>query len=245
MRVIPLMSAALLLFLSGQVLAQGLTWTEYVSKEDFFSISFPGTPKVQEITYPTEYRITLPARVHSYENGPYRFSVTVVDYRNAVQMHQARNKKCTDEGGDGDQCQDDGPEEMRGALVYASWNFMKRDGVKLTHYAHYNSDRVEGHEIHLTNADGSRTFATVHMHENRLYILEANVPRGAPAPGLFQISVRFLDSQWRPVRYEWDGIQLYSNGYPPPPRTGQGRQGGAGQQGGRQGGPAGQAGPGQ
>ena len=246
MRVIPLMSAALLLFLSGQVLAQGLTWTEYLSKEDFFSISFPGTPKVQEITYPTEYRITLPARVHSYENGPYRFSVTVVDYRNAVQMHQARNKKCTDEGGDGDQCQDDGPEEMRGALVYASWNFMKRDGVKLTHYAHYNSDRVEGHEIHLTNADGSRTFATVHMHENRLYILEANVPRGAPAPGLFQISVRFLDSQLRPVRYEWDGIQLYSNGYPPPPRTGQGRQGGAGQQGqGRQGGAAGQAGRGQ
>lgn len=246
MRVIPLMSVALLFFLSGPVLAQGLTWTEYVSKEDFFSISFPGTPKVQEITYPTEYRITLPARVHSYENGPYRFSVTVVDYRNALQMHQARNKKCTDEGGDGDQCQDDGPEEMRGALVYASWNFMKRDGVKLTHYAHYNSDRVEGHEIHLTNADGSRTFATVHMHENRLYILEANVPRGAPAPGLFQISVRFLDSQLRPVRYEWDGIQLYSNGYPPPPRTGQGRQGGAGQQGqGRQGGAAGQSGRGQ
>jgi hypothetical protein len=84
------------------------------------------------------------------------------------------------------------------------------------------------------------------MHEDRLYILEANVPRGAPAPGLFQISVRFLDSQLRPVRYEWDGIQLYSNGYPPPPRTGQGRQGGAGQQGpGRQGGPAGQAGRGQ
>lgn len=219
MRRVLLMSAALVLCLSGPAFAQGMTWTEYVSREDFFSVSFPGQPKVQVITYPTEYRITLPGRVHSYENGAYRFSVTVVDYRDAVKIHLERSKKCLADGGDGDQCQDDGPEEMRGALVYASWNFMKRDGVKLTHYAHYNSDRVEGHEIHLTNADGSRTFGVAHMHENRLYILEATVPRGAPAPGLFQISMRFLDSQGRPVRYEWEGIQLYSNGYPPPPRV--------------------------
>jgi len=231
MHVVSLVSAALMLLVSGSAFAQGATWTEYVSKQDFFSISFPGSPKVQEITYPTEYRIELPGRVYSHENGAYRFSVTVVDYRNAVILHLERNKKCLAAGGDGDQCQDDGPEEMRGALVYASWNFMKREGVKLTHYAHYNSDRVEGHEIHLTNADGSRTFGTVHMHEDRLYILEANVPRGAPAPGLFQISVRFLDSQFRPVRYEWEGTRLYSNGYPPPARTGQGRQGGPGQQG--------------
>ncbi len=205
--------------LSGLALAQGSVWTEFVSKQDFFSISFPGQPTVQVTTWPTEYRITLPARVYALASGGSRYSVTVVDYNDAIALHAARNEKCKADGGDGDQCQDDGAEEMRGALVYASWTFMKRDGATLTHYAHYNSDRVEGHEIHLTNADGSRTFSVVHMHENRLYVLEATVPRGAPAPGLFQISVRFLDKDLRPVRYEWQGTQLYSNGYPPPPRV--------------------------
>jgi len=229
-RHVSLIGAALVLCATELALAQGLglTWKEFVSRQDFFSINFPGEPTVETITYPTEYRITLPGRVYRHQSPGGRFSVTVVDYTDAIKLHLERNKKCQAAGGDGDQCQDDGPEEMRGVLVFASWNFMSREGVKLTHYAHYNSDRVEGHEIHLTNSDGSRTFAVVHMHENRLYILEATVPRGAPAPGLFQISVRFLDKEFRPVRYEWDGTRLYSNGYPPPPRTGQGRQGGPG-----------------
>ena len=224
MRLSALVPAALLLSMPTAALAQD--WTEFVSKQDYFSVSFPGQPAVREITYPTEYRITLPGRVYAVDGKRGRFSVTVVDYRDAMKIHEARNKKCVADGGDGDQCQDDWPEEMRGVLVYASWNFMKRDGVKLTHYAHYNSDRVEGHEIHLTNADGSRTFAVAHMHEDRLYILEATVPRGTPPPGIFQISLRFLDKEWRPVRYEWVGTQLYSNGYPAPPRVrpGQGNE---------------------
>ena len=228
MRLVPLMSAALALCVSGPAFAQG--WTEFVSRADFFSVSFPGEPEVQEITYPTEYRITLPGRVYSVENRGSRYSVTVVNYADAVEIHQERVKSCTAAGGDGDICQDDGPEDVRGAIVYASWSFINREGSEVTHYSHYNSDRVEGHQIHLTNADRSRTSAVVHMHENRLYVLEATVPPGAPAPGLFQISVRFLDTEWNPVRYEWDGIRLYSNGYPPPPRTGGQRGQGPGSQ---------------
>ena len=85
----------------------------------------------------------------------------------------------------------------------------------------------------ITNPDGSCTFAVIDMHENRLYILDATVPRGAPAPGLFQVSVRFLTTKFRLVRDEWVGTQLYSNGYPPPPRTGGGRGQGQGRQGGQ------------
>ncbi len=227
MRLVPLVPAALILLISGPASAQ--EWKEYISKQDLFSVSFQGEPTVRDITYASEYRVTLPARIYTHQNGQNRYSVTVVDYRNALKLHEERNKKCQAGGGDGDQCQDDGPEEMRGALVFASWNFMNREGVKVTHYAHYNSDVIEGHEIHLTNADGSRTFGVVHMHEDRLYILEAAVPRGAPAPGLFQVSLRFLDSEYNPVRYQWVGTQLYSNGYPRPPRAGRGQ--GQGQQG--------------
>ena len=217
MHFVPLMSVALAL-LPALAFGQGMTWSEYESRQDFFSVSFPGEPRVEEITYPTEYRITLPGRKYSYESGAHRYSVTVVDYSEAVDIHLARVESCRAAGGDGDLCQDDGAEEMRGALVYTSWQFMNREGVEVNHYAHYNSDRVEGHAIRLTNADESRTSAVVHMHEDRLYILEATVPRGAPAPGLFQISLRFLDDEFKRIRYDWQGTQLYSNGYPPPPR---------------------------
>ena len=219
MRIVSLTSAALALSASIPGFAQSLGWTDYVSREDYFSVSFPGEPSVEEITYPTEYRITLPGRVYSHENGAYRYSVTVVDYRNAVDIHLARNEACRTAGGDGDQCQDDGPEEMRGAIVYASWNILNREGVEVNHYAHYNSDLVEGHNVRLTNSDGSRSTAIVHMHEDRLYILESTVPPGAPAPGMFQISLRFLDSNYDRVRYSWQGTRLYINGYPRPPRT--------------------------
>jgi len=219
MRIVPLTAAALVLCAPWPGFAQSFAWTDYVSREDYFSVSFPGEPTVEAITYPTEYRITLPGRVYSYDDGPYRYSVTVVDYRDAIDIHLARNEACRAAGGDGDQCQDDGPEEMRGAIVYASWNIMNREGVEVNHYAHYNSDLVEGHNVRLINADGSRTTAIVHMHEDRLYILEATVPPRAPAPGIFQISLRFLDSDYNRIRYSWQGTQLYINGYPPPPRT--------------------------
>ncbi len=218
MRAFQLVPAVLALSVPAAAFGQGLTWSEYTSRQDLFSVSFPGEPGVRDITYPTEYRISLPGRVYSYENESQHYSATVIDYTGAVDIHLARNAACRAAGGDGDLCQDDGPEEMRGAIVYASWNIMSRDGVDVTHYAHYNSDRVEGHAVRLTNADESRTSAVVHMHENRLYILEATVPRGAPAPGLFQISLRFLDKEFNPVRYEWEGIRLYTNGYPPPAR---------------------------
>jgi len=31
---------------------------------------------------------------------------------------------------------------------------------------------VEGHQLQLTNADQSRTFVGIYLHENRLYILK-------------------------------------------------------------------------
>ena len=218
MRTISMMLPVTIFLLSTGTFAQGFTWMEYVSQQDFFSVSFPDEPNVMEITYPTEYRITLPGRVHFYESDSHRYSVTVINYTDAVDIHQTRVDNCQATGSDGDICQNDGHEEMRGAIVFASWNIMNRDRVKVNHYAHYNSDRVEGHAIRLTNPDRSRTSAVVHMHEDRLYILEATVPRGAPAPGLFQISLRFLDDEFKPVRYAWEDTRIYSNGYPPPRR---------------------------
>ena len=209
MRLIPLVPAAFVLFISGPSFAQ--EWIEYVSRADFFSVNFPGEPKVRDITYATEYGITLPGRVYSAENGPDRYSVTVVDYTNAEKIHTARVKDCR---GYPDTCNNPWRAELRGAMDYATWNFLQRD-AKVTHYAYYNADRVEGRRLQLTNADRSRTFAAIHMHEDRLYIFEGTVPAGAPPPGLFQQSVGFLDKAGNRIRYD----TIYSNGYPPPSRA--------------------------
>ena len=204
----PLIAAALCLILSGPSFAQG--WTEYVSRADFFSIYFPGEPTVEDTTYDTEYFITLPGRVHRYENGPNRYSVTIVDYAQTEEKH---DELCRSDP-TGSSCGLRWETDLRGAIVYATWKFMQRD-TEVTHFAYALSDLIEGHQLQLTNADGSLTNAAIYMHENRLYILEATVPAGSPAPGLFWQSMGFLDSEGNRVRYESE----YSNGFAPPPRT--------------------------
>lgn len=212
MRRISLIAAVLSLFISAPAFAQ--EWIEYESRADFFSVSLPAKPKVRDITYRTEYEISLPGRVYSYEDGPKRYIVTVVDYRDAERIHADLSKSCKAAGGDGDICNDHSKTDLRGAMIYATWSFLQRN-AKVTHYVYTNADRVEGHELHLAGADGSRTFVSIYMHENRLYILEGTVPKGSPPPVLFQQSMGFLDKEGKRIRYDTP----YSNGYPPPPRA--------------------------
>jgi hypothetical protein len=90
---------------------------------------------------------------------------------------------------------------------------MQRD-VTVTHYMWNFIDLVEGHQLQLTNnADGSRTFVAIYMHEDRLYLIEGTVPAGAPEPGLFQQSLGFVDGDGNGIRYQ----DYYDNDYPPPP----------------------------
>ena len=59
-----------------------------------------------------------------------------------------------------DQCGNPYVAELRGALDYAAWNFIKRNG-KVTYYAYANNDRVEGRRVQLTNTDRSKTFVAI------------------------------------------------------------------------------------
>jgi hypothetical protein len=149
MRLIRLIPAALILLSpvcafaqTPSIFAPGQEATDYVNKTDYFSVNFPTAPKTQEITYPSEYRITLPGRVYSSDAGRNHYSVTVIDYRDAIKIHEARNAKCMEDAGAnrpgltpqqrrdavGDSCQDDGPEEMHGAIMFATYP----GGVKRT-----------------------------------------------------------------------------------------------------------------
>ena len=209
-----IIAVALSLLLASPALSQD--WVPYTSPTDSFAVNFPGQPKVQDTTYKTEYNLTLPSRIYSAVVGQSRYSVTVVDYSNAEKLHADRTKTCQAALGDVDSCnpQFQSRTEMRGAIVYATWAFFQRD-AKVTHFTYTYADLVEGHQLQLTNKDGSRTFVAIHMHENRLYILEGTVPEGEPPPGLFQQSLQFIDKDGNKIRYQ----SIYSNGFPPPPAT--------------------------
>lgn len=199
MRWISPTAAALVLVVTGTASAQG--FAQFNSQRDLFAVSFPGEPGVRETTWTSEHGIALPARVYSVENARGRYSMTVVDYKDAEKLHNERSAACQRAKGEGDACMNSWRSDVAGAIVFATWQFLQRD-AKVTFYGWYVADLVSGHQLQLLNADQSRTFATINMHGTRLYVLEATVPRGAPAPGLFQQSLMFLDDQGRSIRYQ-------------------------------------------
>ena len=208
-----MIAATLILLMSIACFAQEQEWVEYASQADFFTINFPTQPKIENTTFTTEYRLNLPGKIYSASEGPSKFSVTVIDYTDAARVSTENSKACLATGKYPDICSDHGRLDLRGAIDFATWTYLKKD-VKVTFFAYYNSDLVEGRQMQLTNPDGSRTFLAIHMHENRLYIIDGTVPKGAPQPALFQQSMGFIDKEGKRIRY----TEIYSNAYPAPKR---------------------------
>src|SRR6266550_1311320 len=92
MRLTPLVSAAVVLSMSGASFAQ--EWIEFANQDDRFTCNFPSPPKVTEIIYRSERGADLPARVYSAMQGQRRYSVTVVDYNQAQRLLAAKAKSC-------------------------------------------------------------------------------------------------------------------------------------------------------
>lgn len=220
MRLIPLIALAIVLTGSAPAFAQ---WAEFMSTQDGFSTNFPNPPKTETITWMGEYRETFPGRVYSTtDSSGAKYSVTVVDYRDAEAKHKSKVERCRAAKLDGDSCQYDFVVEVAGAETYASAKILMRPGSKISHYMFYFTEIVGGSLIQLDNADKSRTFAAVHMHAGRLYTFEATVPAGQPDPILFMQSIAWILEDGSSVRYR----TMYHEGYgewkfphPTPPRT--------------------------
>lgn len=217
MHLIPVVVASLLLV---PRVSAAQEYRVYNSTQDFFSVALPGNPTIQNTTHLSEYHGVFPARIYSLAGARGRYSVTVVDYTDAERVHTERVKHCPPDA----QSECAGDEQaifgigswrydVQSALDQATRGFLTRD-ARVTHFSWAVVDRVPGRQIHLTNPDKSRTFVAIHMHESRLYTLEATVPAGAPEPGLFQQSLQFLDSDGKPIRY----TQIYVVGQPAPAR---------------------------
>jgi hypothetical protein len=201
MRLMPLISSVLLLVLSGTSFAQ--EWHEFSSLEDRFSINFPGQPTVTETTWVSQFSAILPARVYSGTQGAGRYSITVVDYNPIERLLTERSRTlpalylAVVVYGIGYWKTD-----VRSAVVYAAAKYLERD-AKITSLISNFSDLVVGLMVELTNnADQSRTYASIYMHENRLFITEATVPKGYPPPLIFQQSLGWVDEAGTRIRYQ-------------------------------------------
>lgn len=172
-----LSTTALLLVIATPVFAQ--EWVEFVDRIERFHLNFPGQPEVKDSTYVGADGTVLPARVYTVLKGPQRYSMTVVNYTGAdVSM-------------------------VQGSIAFAAWNFRKRGG-EITYDAFAQVDRIDGHQLQITNADKSRTFVAIHLHQRRLYIMDATVPPGAPPPLQFQQSLEIIDENGERIRYGLD-----------------------------------------
>ena len=215
MSLIRVVAAALILSLPGAALAQ--EWTEFSSKEDLFTCNFPGEPKVTPTTWTSEYGASLPGRIYSAEWAIGRYSMTVIDYRDVEKILTEKSKSCppgaeTCRGGGGATGAGYWKIDLQGAPEYAVSKYLQRD-AKVTNFMWNMMDMVGGRQLQLTNnADKSRTFVSIYMHMNKLYIMEGTVGANMPEPGLFQQSLGWLDEQGNSIRYQ----QFYLNGAPRP-----------------------------
>lgn len=172
-------------------------WSEFVSMEDRFRMFGPGQPEVQEISYPSEYGVEYPARIYTYEDDPNRYSLTVVDYSDAQRIHSERTNKTS---------ADDGSiywsVDVLGSIAYAAWNIRRRGG-EVTYDAFHYIQRVDGHQLQITNTNQSRTYAGIYLHDLRLYIVEATSPAGRPPPTIFQQSLELLNEDGETFNYRY------------------------------------------
>ncbi|MDH3420166.1 MAG: hypothetical protein OEQ25_04230 [Gammaproteobacteria bacterium] len=205
MRLFILVCSFVLLLSSRAATAQ--SWFEYTSLEDRFGVNFPAEPEIEAFEYESEFQAIFPARSYRAERGPDLYVVTVVDFTDAQRIHGEMDKT---EAASGSNVWIN---DQRASVARAAREFRARGG-QITYDAWSHIDLVEGHQLQLTNADGTRTYAAMYFNGNsrRLYVLEATISPRSPPAGQFQQSLRFLDEDGDRVRY-----RLSPNGCSVPP----------------------------
>ena len=190
MRLIPLIPAALIVSLSQPALCPGLDALR--QPEDGFSANYPGQPKVETTTYPLNIGQTLPAqglqgrgrartllhhgrRLPGHREAAHRSGGEVPAAKGANQQ-------------DGDTCQNDFRLDLAGATDHAVWNFIKRDGVKMTNYMYLLRRARVGPAAADDEPGQSRTYAAIHQHAGRLYIHRRRSLRDAGADPLHAVA---------------------------------------------------------
>ena len=173
MRFIGFIPAMLVLFISGAASAQ--TWAEYVNRDDFFSVNFPGEPASQDVMYKTAKGTVLPARAYTAQDTRGIYKITVVDYSKAES-------------------------ELPTAIDEAVANLRARGTPK---YDAVNMlDMHRSWRITVETPQKRRILGEILVGENKhLYISEAETALNVPPPAQFSVSLQILDKDGVRIRY--------------------------------------------
>jgi len=181
MRISSFILTAIMLLAPAPAFAQD--WINYFDLEERFSVNLPGEPTIEETSIVSQRGGTYPARIYRANDGESRYMVKVVNYTDSVIS------------------------DVRGSMAWEAWNYRKaaiESGGEITFDGYAQVDRIEGHQLQITNADTTRTFVALNLLASRLYVLEAIVPQGAPPPALFQVSLQMLDENGERVSFDID-----------------------------------------
>lgn len=184
----------LVTFFAVPLLVNAQDWQTFTDRDEYFAVNFPGEPEVSEYLYDSEWGGKLPAKDYSLTADDTDYRVTVVNYGTDESSYIEVD----------DHTDDDFPwlYDFRGSIAYAAHNIRRRGG-NVTFDAWHHIEMVEGHQLHISHEDGSRTYAGIYLYKDtgRLYIVEAKAPPDALPQGLFQQSLNFLDEKGNRVRY--------------------------------------------
>ncbi|MFL2553852.1 MAG: hypothetical protein ACJ0S4_04055 [Candidatus Rariloculaceae bacterium] len=195
MYVFQLISLGSILLFSTSTIAQ--RWAPFTSEEGEFTIMAPGgTFDIETIDWETEYGIVVPAKVHKAVTDQGTFTLTVVDYYDSLALHEKR----IEETG-GLYIGVYGEVDVRASIAYVARQI--REAAESVEYDNYHYiGRVDGHQLHTTNPDGTRTFAGLYLLESKLYVIEARINPGQPPGGMFQQSLAFIDESGNSIFFD-------------------------------------------
>lgn len=194
MRLVRLVATVCVLAVAQPLFAQQ-QWIEYKNLESRFGINAPGEPKIEKTTWKSEYDSMFPSVVHRWQDGPNRYSVTVVDYSDSEAIYTANHH--SEDFSAAAYWQID----ILGSIQYAATQYRMRPGVKVNFDAFHYINLVTGHQLQLQNPDSTKTYVAIYLHENKLYILDATVSKASPPPIIFQQSFELLDAEGKAIRY--------------------------------------------
>jgi len=162
----------LVAMLAASAPAGAQTWTEYEYPNEGFTAAFPAEPKAETTSYKAPGGHLVEARVQSVVQEGVVLKVTVADLSHV---------------------------EMSDGNVMAYAVFMLSRNGELRFNIPHVTRRIIGRQAIIDGADGSQTYASVFVHNRRLYQIEGTVPAGGSTADAFrfQQSFDFTDG-WRP-----------------------------------------------
>jgi hypothetical protein len=182
MRVGPIIAVLALVFAASAASAQD--WIEYVSAQDRFRVNFPGQPNIENVMHETECAAIMTGHRYTAERGLSGYTMTVIDFSKTTTRPAAIGL------------------EKRGAMQHLATQIRQKRTVTYDAYAEIQV--VPGHQLQVTLPNGRRLFAEIHFLDNRLYVMEAEVPGNAAPPAAYQASLELIDNAGMVLRYRED-----------------------------------------